>query len=269
VALNYSPDFEHLVLLLKLLPLAQKLGALIGSAPDRLPRVALTADYRRPENQAFRRLVFFLAEELSIPNNGMAEVALAELEQAVIVAFLSSSAATCGHPLDATPRPPAPWQVRRAEEYIEANWDQPITIEALAIVTDASVRSLFHAFKAHRGYSPMAFVKQVRLRRARRMLEDANASSTGGVRLRIWQSWAFLPGILRNASASVRPKPSAGPGASRQVEYWWCGTDLTLSNCDLMVKNIDDARITLAFDESNCKCDTDFIGPRCSSLSYL
>jgi transcriptional regulator GlxA family with amidase domain len=60
--------------------------------------------------------------------------------------------------------------VRRAEDYIEAHWDQPITVEALALVTNSSARSVFHTFKQSRGYSPMAFVKQVRMRHARRML---------------------------------------------------------------------------------------------------
>jgi len=64
----------------------------------------------------------------------------------------------------------APWQVRRAEEYIVAHWDQPITVEALATVTGTSARSIFHVFKRSRGYSPMAFVKTVRLQKARQML---------------------------------------------------------------------------------------------------
>ena len=60
--------------------------------------------------------------------------------------------------------------MRRAEDYIEAHWDQPITIEALALVTNSSARSIFYAFRQSRGYSPMAFVKQIRLRHAREML---------------------------------------------------------------------------------------------------
>jgi transcriptional regulator GlxA family with amidase domain len=67
-----------------------------------------------------------------------------------------------------------PWQVRRAEEYIEAHWDQSITINSLAEVAGTSTRTLFHAFKLSRGRSPMAAVKYVRLVRARQMLENPN-----------------------------------------------------------------------------------------------
>jgi transcriptional regulator GlxA family with amidase domain len=65
----------------------------------------------------------------------------------------------------------ATWQVRRAEEYIETHWNQPITIANLAVATAASARSIFYHFKNSRGVSPMSFLKQVRLDHAKRMLE--------------------------------------------------------------------------------------------------
>ena len=95
---------------------------------------------------------------------------LAELEQAILVAFLCGVDHNYGRLLNARPSGAAPWQVRRVEEYIEANWDQPVAIEALAIVANASARSIFHSFREHRSYSPSNFVKQVRLRHAGEML---------------------------------------------------------------------------------------------------
>jgi transcriptional regulator GlxA family with amidase domain len=72
----------------------------------------------------------------------------------------------------------APWQVRRAESYIEANWDQPVSIERLAAVTGVSTRSLFRTFKQSRGYTPQEFARSVRLSRARDMLLESGASVT-------------------------------------------------------------------------------------------
>jgi transcriptional regulator GlxA family with amidase domain len=84
--------------------------------------------------------------------------------------------------LDAEPYDSAPWQVRRAEDYIEAHWNSPITVEKLAEVTNTSARSIFRAFKASRGYSPMAFAKKLRLKRARAMLQfPKSVSSVIGV----------------------------------------------------------------------------------------
>jgi transcriptional regulator GlxA family with amidase domain len=45
-----------------------------------------------------------------------------------------------------------------------------MSIEALAVVANASARSVFQAFKEFRGYSPMNFLKRERLRHAREML---------------------------------------------------------------------------------------------------
>ena len=56
--------------------------------------------------------------------------------------------------------------MHRVEEYIEQNWDQPVSVEALALVANASVRSLFYSFEKTRGLSPMAFVREVRFRHA-------------------------------------------------------------------------------------------------------
>lgn len=70
-------------------------------------------------------------------------------------------------------RPPITWQVRRAEEYIETHWNQPITIACLARATAASARSIFYHFKSSRGQSPMSFLKQIRLAHAREMLEKS------------------------------------------------------------------------------------------------
>jgi transcriptional regulator GlxA family with amidase domain len=80
--------------------------------------------------------------------------------------------------LEGSARAVAPWQVRRAENYIEQHWDQPVTVEALALVANASVRSLFYSFKKSRGLSPMAFVRQVRLHHANEMLKSAEPETS-------------------------------------------------------------------------------------------
>jgi transcriptional regulator GlxA family with amidase domain len=142
---------------------------------------APSVDFRRPEAEALRRLVLFVAHELSASERPLSSLVAAELEQALMVSFLLGSTNNCGDLLVTRAPGTAPWQVRRAEEYIEANWDQPITIEALALVTDASARSLFYSFRKSRGYSPMAFVKRTRLRHARQMLESPGSDTVTGI----------------------------------------------------------------------------------------
>jgi transcriptional regulator GlxA family with amidase domain len=79
---------------------------------------------------------------------------------------------------DGRPRKSAPWQVRRVEEYIEVHWDQPVSVEGLAVVANASARSIFQSFRECRGYSPMNFLKQVRLRHAKELLAKPVSSTS-------------------------------------------------------------------------------------------
>ncbi len=95
---------------------------------------------------------------------------LRELEQAILVSFLYANRHTFSHLMDREPRNGVPSHVRRAEEYIEAHWNQAITIESLVEETGVGARAIFRAFQQCRGYSPMAFARMVRLRHARERL---------------------------------------------------------------------------------------------------
>jgi transcriptional regulator GlxA family with amidase domain len=55
-----------------------------------------------------------------------------------------------------------------AEEYIEANVHRAVMLEELAAATGVGARNLFRIFRQTRCYTPMAFAKLIRLKRARR-----------------------------------------------------------------------------------------------------
>lgn len=139
-------------------------------------------------------MIEFLVEELSSGRRDIPIVAMVEMEQALMTWFLVGNRNNYSPLLNGRSQSAAPWQVKRAEEYIEASWDQPLTIEVLAAVTGSSARSLFHAFKQSRGYSPMTFLRQVRLQRAWFQLKCSRSRGIGHgrrLRLRIWQSRPF------------------------------------------------------------------------------
>ncbi len=91
------------------------------------------------------------------------KLVLAEFEQALAVMFLHANQHNYSRLLQPPPRDLAPWQVRQAEEYIEANWQRAIVLEDLVDVTGVSAVELFRSFKKCRGYSPMEFANRVRL----------------------------------------------------------------------------------------------------------
>jgi len=171
--IDFPIDFEQLVLRVNVDPLMNKLAALIGTTPHR--KLEFEPSTRVDETAgSLQRLLRYFINELDASESQTPQLALAELEQALIVSFLCSNRNNYSSFLEGSMRAPASWQVRRAEEYIHAHWAEPITIETLARETSTSARSLFHHFKRSRGHSPMDFVKQVRLQHAREMLSSAS-----------------------------------------------------------------------------------------------
>ena len=138
--LHFGAGFELLALNIEADALARKLGAIIGSPPSKPILFEVDPEFSHPSALRLRRLIEFLVEKLSSDRRDMPLVALVEIEQALMTWFLIGNRHNYSHLLDSRSRWAAPWQVKRAEEYIEASWDQPLTIEVLAAVR-AQVRA--------------------------------------------------------------------------------------------------------------------------------
>ncbi len=171
-----SAGVEMFTLRVKPAALMEKVSSIIGEkAPQRI-NFRRQASLERPEMASMARTMKFLIMEHEALNSGGRSIVLTELEQAVMVLMLFANRHDFERALERGQPNVAPWQVHRAEEYIKANWDQPVTIEVLAKVTGASARSLFQTFRDSRGYSPIAFAKKMRLMRAREQLQSGSDS---------------------------------------------------------------------------------------------
>ena len=80
-----------------------------------------------------------------------------------------------------------PRHVRRAQDYLEAHAHEPVCADKLAQVVGVSVRSLYTGFKDFLGVSPMHYLRDLRMERARTELMSGEASNVAGVALR----WGF------------------------------------------------------------------------------
>jgi AraC-like DNA-binding protein len=172
--LEYPADFEQLVLKIDPAALEKKFETLTGKAVVQRLQFESHTDVKSATYQHLHQMFFFLLSRLDSTDE-FHPWAVEEFEQTLITTFICTHRHNLSHLLDRTPTDVAPWQVRKAEEYIEANWDQPLTVEALSIVTGASARSIFHFFKKSRGYSPMDFVRHKRLEHARTLLMDPHS----------------------------------------------------------------------------------------------
>jgi AraC-like DNA-binding protein len=80
--------------------------------------------------------------------------------------------------VSAEPRFVTPRTVRAAIAIIEDEAHLPLTVSTLAARSHVSVRSLQAGFRSHLGTSPMAYLREVRLRRAHETLRSSDPSST-------------------------------------------------------------------------------------------
>jgi len=75
----------------------------------------------------------------------------------------------------------APHCVRRAEEYIHERYREHVTVERLAEVAGVSARTLFAGFREFRNTTPMAYLKDLRLDKARQSLLAGGAADVAQV----------------------------------------------------------------------------------------
>jgi AraC-like DNA-binding protein len=147
-----------------------KLACLLGARPNGKLEFEHAVNRNSSRFQPLWQLILFFAEQLDSARGQMPPLLLRELEQTILVGFLTANRHTFSDLLERDPADTLPCHVRRAEEFIEAHWDQAVTIEKLVEATGIGARAMFRAFQQTRGYSPMAFAKMVRLRHARNML---------------------------------------------------------------------------------------------------
>lgn len=175
---TFDGQYEQLSLRLDPTALTAKLAAILDKPIGRALQVDVVQNPQNPSTKFLHHLFSHFVHELSVTGLPFSALLLSEIEQALMVAYLYGNQHNYSHLLECESPRAAPGQIRRAEEYIEAHCDRPISVEDIAAACGASVRSVFRLFKQSRGYSPMEFAKQVRLRRAKQMLDRANAPTT-------------------------------------------------------------------------------------------
>ena len=169
---EFGGDYQQVAWRLPIEAVIRKLSALTGRAATRRLDFEHALALQTPQPAALLNILETLLRAIDTASPGSAKLVLPELENALIVSFLCTAQHTYRDVLEHPTSGAAPWQVRRAESYIEAHWDRPLAIEDLVLATGVSARSLFRAFRKSRGYSPLEFARQRRLQQARRLLES-------------------------------------------------------------------------------------------------
>jgi AraC-like DNA-binding protein len=174
VDVEFEP-YDQLVLRIEYRALTRYLAVLLGEDLDK--ELVFHHNEANPALNSLRRSVFMFVSDYNARGKNLSDLVSAETERMLTMKFLMSN--WHNYTLSLLRQPPrsGPSAVRRVEEYIEANWDKPIDVEAMAQVANVSARSLFREFRRDRGYSPAAFAKQIRLNHAKEMLEQVDGPS--------------------------------------------------------------------------------------------
>ncbi len=168
--IDFGRDFAQHIVRVSTEALNRKMTLLLGFKPRKPLLFTEELSSANPHDLQLRRLLSFLGEQAASDTASLPASFLREMESAIIVGFLSMIPHSLSETLETQSTDTPDVYVRRVEEYIEASWDQPLTITKLSQVTGIGVRSIFYAFKRSRGYTPLEFVKMIRLKKAQEML---------------------------------------------------------------------------------------------------
>lgn len=154
--------------------LSDALGRLVTSQIDFQPLMTTTTQAVRSwitMVSAFTEQLFRPRSVLHQPMVGM------PFAESIVRGLLLATEHSYRAALEGEAADPAPYAVRTTIEVIEAEADQPLTVSTLAQRSHVSVRSLQQAFQRHVGMTPMAYLREVRLRRAHQDLLESDPSA--------------------------------------------------------------------------------------------
>jgi AraC-like DNA-binding protein len=178
--MSWSADCEQLCLMVPQGRLEAELEQLLGrSLRGRLAFDFAAAGLRGPMGQRWRTVLDLLVDELEHPTDMSLNPLLARhIEGLVLDGLLlgqphsHSDAATGERPVRLGTA------IKRAVELIEERPSQPWTTVRLATEVHLSTRALQEGFRRDLDATPMTYLRQVRLRRAREALRAADRDAT-------------------------------------------------------------------------------------------
>ena len=221
LSMRWADGSPHLIVQIARAALLSRLESLLQAPVGR----ALVFDLGVPlDNPTLAPLVHFidyLRLTLDAGNALQPGGPLAEHAQAYLMSSLLMSA---GHNYSRalagdTQRRLLPRAVRKAQEYMAAHADQPLSLADICREAGCSARALQTAFRQHAGQGPMEFLRETRLDRVRAELLQPSAGpgpggggGGGGVR-EVAQKYGFLH--LGHFAAQYRARFGERPSETR------------------------------------------------------
>lgn len=129
-------------------------------------------------------------------------------ERTLILLLGQSFANGMGARIGGSRSPAAPFYVRRAQEFIQANAYRKISAAELTAAAGVSSRALYYGFQRSLGATPMKYLKRVRLQSARAALRRAAGKGTV-TEIALAAGFGNLSRFCRDYRAEFGESPSA------------------------------------------------------------
>jgi AraC-like DNA-binding protein len=175
--ISWSAGCEQLCLMISRARLEAELEQLLGRSMRGPLIFESEADLNSALGQRWRTVLDLLVDELDHPTDvGRNPLVARHLEGLVLDGLLLGQSHS--HSDAATRDRPGSAAIRRALELVEESPSEPWTTISLAAAVHLSVRALQAGFRRDLDTSPMTYLRQVRLRRARAALQAAGRDAT-------------------------------------------------------------------------------------------
>jgi AraC-like DNA-binding protein len=175
----WSPDCEQLCLMIPRTRLEAELEVLLGRPLGGRLVFDFTADQHSSLTPRLRTVMNLLVNELDEPTDLSGNVHVGRHVEGLVLDGLLLGARHSHSDIVAGQQPGAmSTAVKRAVDLLEEQPSQPWTTVRLATEVHLSVRALQEGFRRHLATPPMAYLRQVRLRRAREALQAAGRDTT-------------------------------------------------------------------------------------------
>jgi len=156
--------------------LRKHLQGLTGRSVRGPLRFDVPIDLRSPAGATVYRIAIAFTIEVGRAN--ASPLLISALRDALLTSILTCVQHNRSDCLNPRPTRLTPGYLRKAEEFMTEHLDEPITLISIAEEIGVSARALQVAFRAHRSYSPMQFLKERRLELAHQRLLEAAPGTT-------------------------------------------------------------------------------------------
>ena len=168
---RHSAANGHLALVVKDEVIRSHLARYTARAQTTALKFAAEFDLAQPRTASLLSFVDTFTQELNRLGGILeAPATVASLEDYLLTSLLLGLEHNQSDKLDTRSPSSAPEHVRRLEDYLAAHASEPIDMVTLTGISGLSGATIHRAFRKHRGYTPMQFLQDQRMRLARQRL---------------------------------------------------------------------------------------------------